>query len=1549
MDSDHLRGDYSHTLYDPSLEHDACGTGFVADVSGRSSHRIVELAIESVVNLTHRGAVSADAKTGDGAGILTPLPRRLLADEATRVGRSVEPDRIAVGMLFLPSDPEARARARTIVEHNAAAQGIPIVFWRDVPVDPASLGEKAFATRPKIEQVVMARPAGLDAVAFERALYYTRKKIEREAASAGLDRFYIPSFSSRTVAYKGLFVAPQLRQFYLDLQNPSYEVPLAVFHQRYSTNTLPDWFRAQPFRLLAHNGEINTLQGNRNWMRAREPELASPVWGDKISDLAPIIWEDGSDSASLDNVLELLEISGRDILHSMLMLIPEAWENMPDVDPDIRAFYEYHACLTEPWDGPAALAFTDGTIAGAVLDRNGLRPARYVVTDDNLVIMASEFGVVELDPARIVEKGRLGPGHMIAVNTATHEILRNDEIKRRYAHRQPYGDWIRANMVRMADHVAEHATEATRDGVVIGSAPQVVDGVALYRQQQAFGFNNEELKFVLEPMSVEGKEPVWSMGDDTPPAVLSRKGRPLPHYFRQRFAEVTNPPIDPLRESIVMSLDCYLGHRRSVLLETPEHARLLHLKSPLLDNDALEAIARSENPDFSSVTIPALFDADRGVAGLEEGLEILCADAVRAVDAGKTILIISDRGVDADHAPIPILLAVAAIHHHLIRQGRRLKADLVVETGQVWDVHHFALLIGYGASAINPYLAIESIASLVADVDDNLSFETAYHNFEKAIRDGLLKIMSKMGISPLASYRGAQIFEIVGLNQDLVSRCFPGTPSRIRGIGLAEIAEDVLARHRAAYTPVGATLRLPDAGLYRFRKEGEYHAFNPFVVRALQKAAQSGQYAEYRVYSDLLRNREPAVLRDLLRFKGRQPVPLDEVEPVESIRRRFTAQAMSLGALSPEAHSTISIAMNRIGSRSNTGEGGEDPSWYKWTGGGDSPDNKTKQVASARFGVTTEYLAHAVELEIKMAQGSKPGEGGQLPAHKVSPMIAKFRHAIPGIPLISPPPHHDIYSIEDLAQLIYDLKQVNPRAKVGVKLVSESGVGTIAAGVAKAYADYILISGQDGGTGASPLSSIKNAGCPWELGLSETQQVLVLNDLRGRVILRVDGGFKTGRDVVIAAMLGAEEFGFGTASIVAIGCDMARQCHLNTCPTGIATQREDLRKKFTGRPEQLINFFTLVAEEVREILASLGFRRLDEIIGRVDLLEPVPDLQGRHATLDLSQVLADVDPSGTRPRQHIQERNDRDDTPLDDQILVDAADALERRGNVRLHYTIHNSNRTLGGRLSGEIAHRYGLDGLPDGAIEITFDGSAGQSFGAWCVNGVRLVLNGDANDYVGKGMSGGEIVIRPPATAAFSWKDNVIIGNTVLYGATGGRFFAAGRAGERFAVRNSGALAVVEGCGDHGCEYMTAGTVVVLGSTGRNFAAGMSAGVAYVLDEDGSFQRKCNYELVSLERVADGADAQFLYSVIAEHQAKTGSPWARHLLDHFDMYLRLFWKVVPHPPVVQTEGKDAHGVVAVVHAHAHHNHSAGATGAAAGSASVNGKADDRPETAPAR
>ncbi|HEY8478106.1 MAG TPA: glutamate synthase large subunit [Chloroflexota bacterium] len=1497
MSNDNLSSRTQHSLYDPRFEHDACGVGFVADVSGRPSHAVIAYAIESVINVTHRGAVSADGKSGDGAGIMTQIPRRLLRREVERLGYRVSPDdAFAVGMVFFPRDASARARCQRAVEEALDRHGLDLLTWRAVPVDPSVLGDKARRTQPDIQQAIVPKPAGLSAAAFERTLYLVRKDIERFAAAHGVQDLYVPSFSHRTVVYKGLFVAPQLSAFYTDLRDPEYESALAVFHQRYSTNTFPNWFLAQPFRMLAHNGEINTLQGNRNWMRAREPELESPVWGDEIAKLLPIIWEEGSDSASLDNALELLALSGRDILHAMMMLVPEAWENMPNMDPLWRSFYEYHASLSEPWDGPAALAFTDGTIVAAALDRNGLRPARYKITTRGLVVVASEVGTIDIPEEEIAEKGRLGPGQMIAVDTASQRILKNEEIKTEVASRQPYGEWVTRQVYRLAASVEVSNGKQTDP-----------EDAALLRQQRLFGYTNEDVKFIVQPMGADGKEPVWSMGDDAPLAVLSTKPRSLYHYFKQRFAQVTNPPIDPLREELVMSLNVYLGARRSFLVESEEHAHLVHLSSPVLLNQELDALRSIEDPAFRTITLPMLFPAGEGAEGLDRALDALCAAAVRAVDEGHHILVLSDRGADASNAPIPALLAVGAVHHHLIRQGRRMRADIVVETGEAWEVHQFALLIGYGASAVNPYLALETARSLEGSRGlENLDAAALVKNFVKAVEAGILKIMSKMGISTLSSYRGAQIFEALGLSQELIDRAFVGTPSRIGGIGLREVAAEVLRLHVEAFGE-DSEAKLKDYGFIRYRRDGEYHAFNPHVVRAMHRAVENDSYEAYKVFSELADQREPATLRDLLRLRSRGPIPIDEVEPVERIRQRFISTAMSLGALSPEAHTTLAIAMNRIGAKSNCGEGGEDPDWYDPQPNGDVLHNKIKQVASGRFGVTTLYLAMADELEIKMAQGSKPGEGGQLPGHKVTEMIARFRHAVPGIQLISPPPHHDIYSIEDLAQLIYDLKQVNPRAKVGVKLVAETGVGTIAAGVAKAYADYILISGHSGGTGASPLSSIKGAGCPWELGLAETQQVLVLNDLRGRVRLRTDGGLKTGRDIVIAALLGAEEFGFGTAAVVAIGCDMARQCHLNTCPTGIATQREDLRRKFTGRPEMMIAYCTMLAQEVREILAWLGFRSLDEIVGRVDLLEQVPAVDHPKAnTLDLRAVLADVDPEGTRPRRCVQPRNDRPgDAPLDERIIRDAAAALERGEPVALSYPIRNSNRSVGTRLAGAVAYRYRRQKLPEGTITITFHGSAGQSFGAFVTDGMRLVLEGEANDYVGKGLSGGEIIVRPPSGATYPTHKNVIMGNTVLYGATGGALFAAGRAGERFAVRNSGALAVVEGTGDHCCEYMTAGVVVVLGPTGRNFGAGMSNGVAFVLDEEGDFLLKYNPELVVPQRLADEADIALLRSMVEAHLAKTNSPRAREVLDRWDHYLPLFWKVAPKAtpkPVAATE-----------------------------------------------
>ena len=1473
-------------LYSPDHERDSCGVGFVADCRGARSHRILLRAVEAVINLTHRGAVSADGKTGDGAGVLTQIPHRLFTKVLTDWKLTPPRDEdLGVGMIFLPRAPDsARRLCQKIVEGTLLRRGIQIYGWREVPVDPDALGARARLTLPDIQQLLVGRSPGLGDDAFERALYLARKEIEAQVAGEGIHDFYIPSFSHRTVAYKGMFVAPQLPRFYLDLQDSDFDTALAVFHQRYSTNTFPNWFLAQPFRMLAHNGEINTLQANRNWMYAREGNLYSPLWRSEVELLRPVVQPGGSDSMSLDNVLELLVMSGRDVRHAFMMLIPEAWEQMPGMEPALRAFYEYHACLSEPWDGPAAIAFTDGRVVGGVLDRNGFRPARYCLTDDHLVLMASEVGVIDVDPARVVKKGRLGPGQMIAVDTRAGRFYENPEIKGEFAKRQEHDRWLRTHLIQLDTLVPDSG-----NGQPGGPAEST-----LLPLQLAFGYTEEELKYVLKPMFSEKKEPVWSMGDDTPLAVLSTRPRLFYSYFKQKFAQVTNPPIDPLREQLVMSLFAYLGPRGSFLEESEEHARLIRLSSPVLLDHELAALQRVSG--FPSVTLSTLFPVSKGAQGLGEALTHLCEEASRAVDADQALIILSDRGVDPEHAAVPMLMAVGAVHHHLIRKGKRMRVSLLVETGEAWEVHHLACLIGYGASAVNPYLALATIRAAVGTGPNGLDPEQAVKNYKTSLDYGLRKVMSKMGISTVSSYHGAQIFEAIGLSEALMERCFVGTASRVGGIGIAEVAAEVLARHQNAFAP-GRT-HLPDAGFYRFRKGGELHAFNPNVVKALHKAVESGNYEDYRVYANLVNTREPVAIRDLLRFKSdRPPIPIEEVEPVEAIVRRFSTQAMSIGALGPEAHKTLAIAMNRIGAKSNTGEGGEDPDWWHPLPNGDSPASKIKQVASARFGVTPEYLIRAEQLEIKMAQGSKPGEGGQLPGHKVAAHIARIRRAVVGIPLISPAPHHDIYSIEDLAQLIYDLKMVNPRATVCVKLVAEEGVGTIAAGVAKGYADVILISGHEGGTGASPISSIKNAGAPWELGLSETQQVLVQNDLRGRVSLRVDGGMKTGRDVVVTACLGAEEFGFGTAAVVAIGCVMARQCHLNTCPVGVATQREDLRGKFSGTSERAVHFFLHVAQEVREILAGLGYRSLDEVIGRTDLLEPVfPSSHPKARGLDLRAILVQPDPTGTRPRRRMQPRNDRPGQPLDVQILADATPVLERQEPVRLSYEVRNVHRTVGARLAGEIARRHGDAGLPDGTVELHFKGSAGQSFGAFSIQGMRLVLVGEANDYVGKGMGGGEIIVVPPPEARVSSHENVIVGNTVLYGATGGALFAAGRAGERFAVRNSGALAVVEGVGDHGCEYMTAGLVVVLGETGRNFGAGMTNGTAYVLDEGGQFRGRFNPEMIRLARLEDPEDIKRLRAVIQRHVKATGSRRALEILDRWEDFLPLFWKVIPLP-----------------------------------------------------
>ncbi len=1444
-------------------ERDACGVGFVADRRGRHSHEILRRALAAVAAMSHRGAVAADARTGDGAGVLTHIPYAILRhDLRLRIPNAD----LGAGMVFLPQEIDAARRARALIDAALEDGGVRVLGWRDVPVDPSALGDHARRTQPEIAQVVVARPADLDDDAFERALYRLRRIIEKRAAAEGL-ALYIPSLSRATIVYKGLLVSPQLPRFYPDLVDPAFETAIAVFHQRYSTNTSPSWPLAQPFRLLAHNGEINTLQGNVTWMASREAGLRSPLWPDGAGDLLPIIQPGGSDSAMLDNVLELLTRSGRDLLHAITMLVPSAWEGIPDLPDAVRAFFEFHGCLVEPWDGPAGLAFSDGRFAAAALDRNGLRPARYVITRDGLVAVASEAGVIDIAPERIVEKGRLGPGQILAVDTYKGAVLHDDEVKGLCAMRRPYGDWVEDHMVRLSD---------------VHAPAEFVVPANLVAQQRAFGFAAEDIERVLRAMVDERKDPVFSMGDDTPLTALTGRPRMLAHYFRQRFAQVTNPAIDPLRERLVMSLAGYLGPQRSLLEEDPAHARLVHLPSPVLTGEMMGAI-RTRAP-VPTKTLSVLYPAGEGPEGMRRALGALIDQVCGAVTSGVGIVILTDQGVAPDRAPIPMLLAVSAVHHALIRRGLRYRAGLVAETGEAKDIHGIACLIGYGASAVHAYLALQTI---VADAADAHDAQQRIEAWRQAVEDGLLKIMSKMGISTLSAYHGAQVFEAIGLSGALIEEHFTGTPAHLGGADLDEIARIVLQRHAEAFRATGP---LEEAGLVRFRRNGEFHAFNPYVVKALRLAARDDGDAHRRL-RDLVEGRPPTDVRDLLEFVPASPVPLDEVEPAEAIVKRFVTSGMSHGALSREAHETLAIAANRIGARSNSGEGGEDPARYARRPDGDWPNSTIKQIASARFGVTPAYVLSASELEIKMAQGSKPGEGGQLPGHKVSEEIARIRRSQPGITLISPPPHHDIYSIEDLSQLIYDLKVVHPRARVAVKLVAEAGVGTIAAGVAKGFADTIQISGHAGGTGASPLDSIKNAGVPWEIGLVETQRALVASDLRGRVRLRVDGGMKIARDVVIAAALGADEFGFGSAAVVALGCVMTRECHLNTCPVGIATQREDLRRKFPGKPENVIGYLVGLAEEVRKLLAFLGVRRLDEIVGHPERLRPKPL---RHAGLDVGALLveaASIDLAS--PRRCLVERNERPDEPYDETHLLSLLPEIEAGRPVERHLSIRNTHRTVGARLAGAIAARWGDVGLPDGAVQLQFTGAAGQSFGAFLLPGMRLHLVGEANDYVGKSMHGGEIALTPPAPLADQSHRHVIAGNTLLYGATGGRFFAAGRVGERFAVRNSGAVAVVEGLGDHGCEYMTGGAVVVLGEVGRNFGAGMTGGEAFVYDETGTLPHRYNTQLVTITRL-DADDAARLRDLVVEHARATGSRRAAMLLGNWEAHVMTFWKVAP-------------------------------------------------------
>ncbi len=1491
-------------LYDARFEHDSCGTGFIADIAGRQSHDIVAQGIQALVNLAHRGAVSADGVSGDGAGILTQIPRRFFARELAAQGIELpELDDLAVGMIFLPRrDADARQDCMALIERQIERGGLRVLGWREVPLGITVLGQESAATAPDVRQVLIARGPGLaDDDAFERRLYLTRKRIESAARAAGASPMYIPSLSARTLVYKGLMVAPQVATFYPDLADPDFESAIAVFHQRYSTNTFPTWELAQPFRFLAHNGEINTIQGNINRFRASVPSLYSRLWGDELAELIPIIEDGHSDSAALDAVFELLTLSGRGLLHAMMMLVPEAYQQMTDMPADIGAFYEYHAALMAPWDGPAALAFSDGRIAAAALDRNGLRPLRYWITEDERVIVGSETGLTDTPYAKVVESGRLGPGRMLAVDTCRGRLLRDEEIKRTAAARRPYRAWVDAHMLRQSvAPVDETARQLT------------VEFPDLVRQQKAFAYGKEDLEHVLEPMVYLGKEPVGSMGDDTPIAVLSAHPKTIYRYFKQIFAQVTNPPIDSLRERLVMSRRVALGGRACALDENESASALVKFRSPIVTTGEFDWLMGLPDARFRNGTVRCLFRVADGPEALAPALERICADAERMVDDGCTLIVLSDRGVSAEWAHVPMLLATAAVHHHLIRTGKRMRCSLVCDSGDLRDPHHFACLFGYGAALIHPYLALAGVADVVHrdPRQDGISIEQATANYRTAIEDGVLKIMAKRGISTINAYRGAQVFEAIGISADVIERYFTGTVSRIGGVGLRQLAADILCFHAEAY---GEELKLADRGIYHYRKGGEYHLHNPTINKVLHKAVRESDGAAFEQYTRMVDDRQPCHLRDLLEWKkAAEPVPLEEIEPAEEIARRFCTQAMSLGAISPEAHEVLAVAMNRLGGKSNSGEGGEDPARYyadagaskyprlsPWKPGhGDFGNSVIKQVASGRFGVTPEYLVSADELEIKMAQGAKPGEGGQITGGKVSEYIAELRQAIPGAALISPPPHHDIYSIEDLGQLIYDLKRINPTARIGVKLVSVAGVGTIAAGVVKAYADCVQVSGFDGGTGASPLSSIKHAGLPWELGLAEIQQTLVLNNLRGRVVVRVDGGLKTGRDVVIAALLGADEFGFGTAALVAAGCVMVRQCHLNTCPVGIATQREDLRKKFPGQPEHIVRMMIFIAEHVRHALAEMGYRKLEEVIGRVDLLQQRRDVTlVKASTLDLSAMLVDPDPEHTRPHRAVKHRNERldENAPLDEIIWRDCAPTVHRRSNILRRYSITNRDRSVGARLSGEIARHTRSAGLAEGSIQLHFRGCAGQSFGAFAHRGMHLMLEGEAQDYVGKGMYGGSIVIRPPSGERVRQLDNpVLMGNAVMYGATGGALFVAGRAGERFCVRNSGGWVVVEGCGDHGCEYMTNGIVAILGDTGRNFGAGMTGGVAYVHDPHERFAGRIHELSIRLDPLADELDEKLLRALLERHFALTASCRAASVLDYWEAARAEFRIAVP-------------------------------------------------------
>ncbi len=1490
-------------LYDPRHEHDSCGVGFVVHVKGQRSNHIVRQALQVLINLLHRGASGCEANTGDGAGILIQMPDRFLRKEAARMGMPLPPaGQYGAGLVFLPHDREQQHDIQSLFERIVSEEGQQLIGWRSVPTDDSAVGASARAVAPAFRQCFIARGSGTPPSDLERKLYVIRKRIEHavdQLSLAGKSHFYVVSLSSQTLTYKGMLTADQIASMYPDLSDPDIESALALVHQRFSTNTFPSWPLAHPYRYVAHNGEINTLRGNISWMKAREALCRSRLLGDDLRQLLPIIREGGSDTAIFDNVLEFLVMAGRSLPHALLMMIPEPWQAHDAMSPARKAFYEYHSSLMEPWDGPASIAFTDGTIIGAVLDRNGLRPSRYYVTTEDLVIMASEVGVLDVPAANIVVKERLHPGRIFLVDTAQGRIIDDEEIKRELAAGQPYAEWLKEHLIDIEDLPARP------------NLP-LPDEATIRQRQIAFGYTEEDRRLLLAPMATNGEEPVGSMGTDTPLAVLSDRPRLLYDYFKQLFAQVTNPPLDAIREELVTSMESTIGPERNLLEAEPESCRQIKVKYPIIDNDQLAKLRDIDRPGFKATTLSMLFPAAAGPAGLERAMDALRGQASRAIDDGCTIVILSDRGVNGDQAPIPSLLATAGIHHHLVREGARTRCALVVESGDAREVHHMAMLLGYGAGAVNPYLGFETLDDMIRDRTlEGVTHDRAVSNYIRALNKGILKVMSKMGISTLQSYCGAQIFEAIGLEQAFVDRCFTWTASRIGGVGLDVIAEEVRRRHDAAFSaPAARPFDLDAGGEYQWRREGELHLFDPETVFKLQHATRSGQYSVYREYTALVNEHTTrrGTLRGLMELKSdRAAIAIDEVEPVDAILRRFATGAMSYGSISQEAHETLAIAMNRLGAKSNTGEGGEDPARYQPDANGDSRRSAIKQVASGRFGVTSEYLVNADDLQIKMAQGAKPGEGGQLPGHKVYPWIAKVRHSTPGVTLISPPPHHDIYSIEDLAELVYDLKNANPRARIHVKLVSEVGVGTIAAGVAKAHADVVLISGHEGGTGASPLTAIKHSGVPWELGLAETQQVLVLNQLRDRIVVQVDGQMKTGRDVVVAALLGAEEFGFATAPLIVSGCVMMRVCHLNTCPVGIATQDPGLRKKFNGRPEFVENFFRFIALEVREWMAELGFRTMDEMIGRADCLDIRRAVtHWKAAGVDLSRLLCQPDVPAAVPRRAVRSQDHGLDAALDHELIRLAAPALEARDPVDLALPIRNVHRAVGTMLGYEITRRYGGAGLPDDTIRVQFSGTAGQSFGAFLPRGATLRLVGDANDYWGKGLSGGKLMVLPPPEARFAAEENVIIGNVSLYGATSGEAYVRGIAGERFAVRNSGAHAVVEGVGDHGCEYMTGGVVVVLGRTGRNFAAGMSGGLVFVRDRNGDFARRCNQQLIDLEPLDAPEDVALVVDLLQRHARYTHSTLAASLLASWPAVQTEFVKVIAkdHKRVAQAAAR---------------------------------------------